>query len=477
MQHTLLFLPELVTLVVATVLFVALILNIASETIRRLALVGGVAMVVGAAVSLGYSGEPFFPGIYHSDFFSQVLKLIFSAVYLMLIVIGEKPTTLARRAWGELPLFIAVSTVGMMMLVSATELATLYLALELSAYPIYILVALHRKESLSGEAGTKYMLQGMVASAVTLYGISLLFGLSGSTYLADIAQLVASGQTTALFWTALLLTLSGFLFKLAFFPFHIWAADTYQASPHPVTAFVATASKLATIAVLCRLIVLVSEGTAESSGAGFRFMLMWFSVIAMTMGNLAALVQKDLKRLLGYSAIAHAGYLGIGLQAFSQAGITSVLFYTIGYLAMSFLCFLVVCEVGRKEDLVTIDSLSGLWNRSPFLALCLLVGVLGLTGLPPTVGFIGKWFLFSAALEQGQFLLVLFASINAVVATYYYLRVIKVSFTGTREDEPIAPSSLVIATGLFACAVVLWMGSAPTFFHEIAQNATTILYR
>ncbi len=471
MHEALLFLPETLTLLTALAVFACVAIKTRAEAANRVALGGTVLVLSACLFTLGHSGEPFFPGIYRVDLFSQLLKTTFAAGLLLVLTLGSSPPTLRRDARREFPLFLLISTAGMMALVSATELLTLYLALELSAFPIYALVALHRERRGGSEGAVKYMLQGMIASAVTLYGMSFLFGLTGTTYLADLAAAVPALSQQPLFWVALVLTLAGFLFKLALFPFHFWAPDTYQAGPHPVVTFIATATKVATVGVLCRLAALFAMQEGAMGAEGLQTLLICFSIAAMTLGNLAALVQKDLKRLLGYSAIAHAGYLAVGLQAFSDLGLTSVLFYTIAYLAMTYLCFLVVCEVGRDRDQVRIDALAGLWQRSPFLALCLLIGILGLTGLPPTAGFIGKWFLFSAALEGGQFLLVLIAAMNAAIAVYYYLRVLRAAYLLDAEEGPLTPGPLATAGGLAAAVVVVWMGSVPNVFWELARGA------
>ncbi len=474
MTNAILFLPETVTLLTALAVFLCIIFKASVPGTARVAL-GGSALILGACLyTIGESGEPFFPGIYRVDFFSQLLKTVFAVGLLLVLVLGHSPPTLRRDARREFPLFLLISTAGMMLLVSATELLTLYLALELSAFPVYALVALNREKRSGSESAVKYMLQGMVASAATLYGMSFLFGMTGTTYLAELAAAVPEVAGQPLFWVGLLLTLAGFLFKIALFPFHFWAPDTYQASAHPVVTFIATASKVAAIGVLARIVATFAMGEESIGTEGMQVLIVCFSVAAMTLGNLAALVQKDVKRLLGYSAVAHAGYLAVGLQAFSDLGLTSVLFYTIGYFAMTYLCFLVVCEVGRDRDSVPVEAMAGLWHRSPFLALCLLIGILGLTGLPPTVGFIGKWFLFSAALEGGQFLLVLIAALNSAIAIYYYLRVLRAAYMLEATDETrLSPAPLAAAGAVLSCVVVLWMGSVPNFFWEIARGAAS----
>ena len=204
--------------------------------------------------------------------------------------------------------------------------------------------------------------------------------------------------------------------------------------------------------------------------------LMWMSIAAMTLGNFAALVQKDFKRLLGYSAVAHAGYILLGIQTGAILGFSSALFYALGYLIMSFACFLVVCEVGRNSDSVSVDSLKGLHQRSPLLAATLMVGLFGLIGLPPTVGFIGKWFLFSAALEQGQFGLVLVAAINSVVALYYYLLVLRAAYLEDAADATaVEIGPFVRLTALASMAIVVVLGIFPGPFWAMAERAARAL--
>jgi len=474
MTDVLLFLPEIVCLVMALLLFFAPVCSLRYNTAWGMAVFAGIAATAASLYTWPLAGEPFFPGIYRVDFFSQLIKTALALGFLAVVTISKDPRTLRAATWHEFPLFLLLSTVGMMMMVSATELLTLYISMELSAYPLYVVVALHRSRAVGSESSTKYMIQGMVASAISLYGMSFLFGLLGSTYFDDLTGQLSNLATHPLFWLSVGLILSGFLFKLAVFPFHFWAPDTYQAAPHEAVTFIATASKIAAVALLCRIVALTIP--SSESLLHTRPVLMWFCIIAMTLGNLAALRQKDLKRLLGYSAVAHGGYILIGLQTLTGLGLTAALFYMLGYAAMSFICFLVVCEIGRDQDVVPIDSVSGLYQRSPWLAAVLLIGLLGLIGLPPTVGFIGKWFLFSAAIEQGQFVLILFAAINAAIALYYYLLIIRQAYmVEPATTDPVHLRFSSIATTAGATAIVIGMGTFPDFFWDCAARAAALL--
>jgi NADH-quinone oxidoreductase subunit N len=309
----------------------------------------------------------------------------------------------------------------MMLLVSATELLTLYVALELTAAGLYAGVALSRRHAGGSEAGVRYVLYGAVASAITLYGISLIFGATGTTYLARIAQLQSDGNLVLTLGFVLLF--AGLFFKLALFPFHFWAPDVYEAAPHQVVAFVGTISKVGAVGIIARVCMLMF-----SRPAGMVELLMVLSVASMTLGNLGALVQRDLKRLLGYSTIAHAGYLMLGYAAFSSLGFAAAIYYGVIYLALVHLVFVVICALGHDGSNPSLGSLAGLHRRSPLLALMLLTSMFGLAGIPPTSGFVGKWFLFSAALEREYFVFVLIAAINSTVALYYYLQVIKAAY-------------------------------------------------
>ena len=473
MEYALLFAPELVCLIVGLVLFFAVVLGWSYSTSRGIAMVFGIVMVAACLWTLPLQGEPFFPGIYAVDFFSQLLKTALAVGFLFVAVASAEPLTVDRSGWGEMPLFLVCSTLGMMMMVSATELLTLYVAMELTAYPVYIAVALHRNVDTGGESATKYMVQGMAASAISLYGMSFLFGAFGSTYLADISLSQATSQP--IFYLGLFLTLAGFFFKLGAFSLPLLGTrHVPNRAPsrdcvhrhgfqnrrhrHLVPLVVAgNARRLGSCP--CTNRADVGECHCDELGQFGR-----------------ARTKRDLKRLLGYSTVAHAGYVLLALQTFAESGLTAALFYALGYFAMSFACFLVICEVGRSEDRIPINAVSGLYKRAPFLCFTLLIGLFGLIGLPPTVGFVGKWFLFSAALQRGQFYLVLVAAINATVAMYYYLLIIRqLYWAEPATQETIKPTPLVALTALATIIIAVAMGTLPGPFWDMAARAARAL--
>lgn len=466
-----LFLPELTLLLGALGLFAVAVVSGSAAATWRASVVAALLTVVAAILALGARGEPFFPGIYRVDGFSQVLKLGLATGLFLVTLVSRDLSGVLRRARADLPLFLALATVGMMLLVSATELLTLFVALEMSALSLYIVSALSRDELHGSEGAAKYVLFGAVSSAVTLYGLSLIFGATGTTYVAEVMSRVKMGGLTPLLGLGVLFSLAGLLFKLAVFPFHAWAPDVYEVAPHPVVTFIGTTSKVAAIGVLARVVALAAHGPGA-----LTTILVVLSVLSMTIGNLAAMVQKDLKRLLAWSTVAHGGYMLIGLLAFTEGGIAASLFYALTYLFMAFALFLVVCVLSRDGDNPTLDSLAGLHHRSPLLTLALLAGLFGLAGIPPTPGFAGKWFLFSAALRTGHFWLVLVAAVNATVSLYYYLTVVKAAYLAPPQDLSPMPLSLPARVATWAAVVgIILLGVLPTPLWNLARAAAAAL--
>jgi NADH-quinone oxidoreductase subunit N len=352
------------------------------------------------------------------------------------------------------------------------ELVSLYLSLEIASFSLFVLVPMRDRFELGREAALKFIVVGLGASAVTLFGLSLVVGYAGTTRLDLIAEQlpVLAEQPAVVFGLALFL--AGLLFKLAVFPFHFWAPDVYQGASHGVAAFVATASKVGAIAVLARLV-----SVAELSGTELVTALAVMAAVSMTLGNLVAIVQRDLKRMLAYSAVAQAGYVVVGLVAFTRDGTTAALFYGLLYLLMNSAAFLVVARVAADGTNPTLDDLRGLHHRSPLLAATLLLALFALAGVPPTAGFVGKWFLFSAAMAQGWWFLVLLGALNSTVSVYYYLVAVKHAYLlpdeRSRGPLPLTVSDRALCYAL--CAAVVGLGVLPTPLYQWAQRAAQLL--
>jgi len=408
---------------------------------------------------------------YRVDLFSQVFKVMLSLGLFLVICICSELKAIAERHHPEFYLLLFVCTLAMMMLVSGAHILTIYVALELSSYSLYVLVALRRDERLGLEAGLKYFLVGIFVSAVMLLGVALLYSATQATYLADMIRVLPGALDSPLVVIGLLLTLCGFFFKLAVFPFHFWAPDVYQGAANQATAYIATASKVAAIAILTRMVAVTGDGSIY-----LAHVLVILSIISMTVGNLAAIVQKDLKRLLAYSAVAHAGYVLIGILSMNQLGYSSVIFYAMALLVMKFTAFLVVVKVADDGNNLQMSQLAGLHRRSPLLAMALMVSVFSLAGIPPTIGFTGKFLVFAAAMEKGYFTLVLIAMINVVISLYYYLLILKAAYmqepAETQAPLHVSPPVKILA-GLLVCVMVV-AGIFPRYLIELASAAAAV---
>ena len=410
-------------------------------------------------------------GAYRVDLFSQVFKGLLSMGFFLVICLCSNLNGIHEKQHPEVYLLLATCTLGMMLLVSSLELLTMYIALELASYSLYALVPLRSGGGQQMEAGIKYFLSGIATSALMLFGMASLFAATQTTYIGELALKLPGLLNTPMAFIGLLLTLCGFFFKLALFPFHVWAPSVYQGAANQVTAFVATATKVTAMAMLTRL-VSMSHGNTS-----LAHVLIALAIISMTYGNLVALVQKDFKRLLAYSAIAHAGYSLIGILSMNPTGYAAAVFYASAYLAMTFTCFLVVVKVASDGHNVAIVQLAGLHRRSPLLAMALMVGVFSLGGIPPTIGFTGKFLVFTAAMQRGYFLLVLIAMINVVVSLYYYIQVVKAAFLLEPDEELPAINLSAPATILTVVMVVVIIvgGIFPRYLFQLAGAAVQAL--
>ncbi len=457
--------PEIYFLAVAVVF---LLLSLARLNGRRDFSVALFLAGLGVAVTLAtvrLEGS-LFSGAYRVDLYSQVFKGLLSLGFFLVVCLCSNLKGIEETRHSEFYLFLATCTLGMMLLVSSVELLTLYVALELSSYSLYALVPLRSGRGQQMEAAIKYFLSGIATSALMLFGLASLFGATQTTYIAELTLKLPGLLNTPMAFIGLLLTLCGFFFKLALFPFHVWAPSVYQGAANQVTAYLATATKVTAMAMLARL-VSMSHGNTS-----LAHVLIALAIISMTYGNLVALVQKDLKRLLAYSAIAHAGYALIGILSMNPTGYAAAVFYAMAYLAMTFTCFLVVVKVASDGSNLAIVQLAGLHRRSPLLAMALMVGVFSLGGIPPTIGFTGKFLVFNAAMQKGYFLLVLIAMINVVVSLYYYIQVVKAAFLLEPDKElpaiKLSAPATILTVGMVVAIIVAGIFPRPLFELAIA---------
>jgi len=416
MMKWVLFIPELYYVLMAAIFF-ALSVQRKSEPKRlygMAVILSGVGVLV-AVLCARFEGMVFFDA-YRVDLYSQVFKLLLALGTFWVVLTCNELESIDPRQHAEFFMFMFVCTLGMMMLVSSVELLTIYISVELSSYCLYLLVAMRRKAEVFAETAIKYFMIGAAASGFMIFGISYLFGIAQTTYVVDLMKVLPGMLTQPAAIVGLVLALSGFFFKQALFPFHIWAPDVYQGASNQVTTYIATASKMAAAALVIRFV-----GFSGGESAVFIKLLVILSILSMTFGNLVALIQKDIKRLLAYSSIAHAGYMMIGILSMTQRGYASAIYYALAYLIMNFACFMVIMKIADDGHNLQIKELAGLHRRSPLLAMTLMLGLFGLAGIPPTVGFTGKFLVFAAALEKGYLTLVIIGMINATISLYYYL--------------------------------------------------------
>jgi len=430
-------------------------------------LVGVLALSCGA-----HEGQSLFEGSFVQDslsLFAKRLFLLASAVSLLGSLTLRQPTFNRRAA--EYYFALLVSLLGMLVLASARELILLFVAFELMSIPLYVLTGFMKRDAVAPEAALKFFLVGTASSAVIAYGMSFVFGVTGTTALAAIPQALRDGHPLMLLGMGLLL--AGLGFKIAAFPFHMWAPDTYEAASTPFVAWLSVAPKAAGFVALIRLYV---EGVGPAA-------LMWMPFIAtlaaMTVitGNLMAIPQHNIKRMLAYSGIAHIGYMLIGLAAFSSAGIATILFYLVAYLFGNMGAFLVVEVVARSEQSNGIDAYRGLAQRSPLLALAMLVFLLSLGGIPFVAGFWAKLYIFVAAAERGLYGLVFVGAVLTVVALYYYLVVARRMYIEAPERPEPIPMPGLLGVAIAICAIgVVGVGVYPAPWVALAQRIAATLF-
>ena len=405
----------------------------------------------------------------------------FAAFFKVIVLLSAALTALMSAPYlrveglkaGEYYFLILCATLGMMFMASGLELITLFIGLETMALSFYVLAGYLKPNPRSNEAAVKYFLLGAFSLGILLYGMSLLYGATGTTSLAGIATALSGQETSAVLVLAVILVGAGMGFKIAAVPFHMWAPDVYEGAPTPVTAFLSVGSKAASFAMLLRIFV---EGL-PALGEEWKTLFWGLAVITMTVGNIAALTQSNLKRMLAYSSIAHAGYLLIGVVVGTERGVASMLVYLGVYLFMQLGAFAIVTAM-RRSDIIgdELKDLTGLFKRSPVVGFAMLCFMLSLGGIPPTAGFMGKLWLFGAAIDAGEIWLVVIAVLNSAISAYYYLRV--VVFMWINEDEPagspiaIGPAMVVVLGVALLGTVVLGLYPQALFSHAQAAAST-----
>jgi len=432
----------------------------------------GFGLLVGLASVILPDGAAteFFWGAYRVDALSQFFKLAIGMGFFVAVLNGWRKGPLDDDKRADYLFFLALSAWGLMLLASSVELITAYVALEVSSYSLFAVVPLRAKERSAAEAGIKYILFGAAATAISLYGLSYVIAGQHTTYIAELATRTWSFEATPLACIGLALFLCGFFYKLALFPFHFWAPDVYDGASNETAAFVATLPKLGAVVILVRMAALITPGLEVTT------FIALLGALSMTVGNLAALAQTDLKRILGYSSVAHAGYVTLGLVAGTAQGLAAATFYSLVYVVMNLTCFWAICRVSGDGRNLKLADLDGLARRSPALALVLLVAAFALVGLPPTGGFTGKLYLLSAAWDRGYNWLVIVAALNTAISIYYYLNMVRHAYTHEPDGAPaVAAHPCSLAMGGLLAASVLLLGVAPGSIFDLALTASKAL--
>ena len=452
-----------------------------------LAIVSVIGLVVSAAFTIAMFGDHSqvsFNGTLAVDSFGLFFKLLFLGIAALVILASVDYVSKFDRFRGEYHALILLSALGMLLMATAAELITIYVALELASVSLYILAGF-LKDPKSSESSMKYLLLGATASAVLLYGMALVFGTTGTTQLGEITQQVQAlgaqgvADSPALI-LGIVLLIAGFGFKIAAVPFQMWVPDVYEGAPTPIVAYLSVGSKAAGFAVILRVFS-SAFGMPDWLSQNWGMIFAVLAVFSMFIGNIVAIPQTNIKRMLGYSSIAQAGYLMVGLatlgfaSAGAIAGQSTIMFFLASYTVTNLGAFIVVIAISNKINSDNIDDYAGMGKRTPLLALALTLCLVSLIGMPPAAGFMAKFYLFSAAIQQDLVWLVVIAVINSVISAYYYLRVVKVMWFGEPSTREMISSTLAPRVALIiSCLFVLLLGIIPGQLMKLAEIAGRI---
>jgi NADH-quinone oxidoreductase subunit N len=412
-------------------------------------------------------------GLIAVDQFALFFKAVFLVAAAITVLMSVRYLEIEHVSPGEYYFLILCATLGMMFMAGGIDLLTIFIGLETMAVSFYILVGFIKPNQRSNEAAVKYFLLGAFSLGILLYGMSLMYGLSGTTHLRAMATVFVGQEQDPRLRLAVILVVAGVGFKIAAVPFHMWAPDVYEGAPTPVTAFLSVGSTAASFAMLLRIFL---EGL-PSMATDWRLLFEVLAIVTMTVGNLAALTQTNLKRMLAYSSIAHAGYMLIGVVAGTTRGVSAMLIYLLIYSFMQLGAFAVIVLM-RRQDVVgdELKDFSGLHSRHPFAAFAMLLFMLSLGGIPPTAGFMGKFWLFSAAIDAHYYLLALIGVLNSAVSLYYYIRLVVFMYVKKERigSEPASSPSLTIALAVAVAATIVF-GVYPRLLFDLAEASAATL--
>jgi NADH-quinone oxidoreductase subunit N len=426
------------------------------SNLTLIVLIGALAFVA----AVGDSSVTAFNGMYATDRFAVFMKVMILAGSFFAVVMSAEYMKNEGIARFEYPILIIYATVGMMMMVSANSLLALYLGLELQSLSLYVIAALHRDSLRSSEAGLKYFVLGALSSSMLLYGMSIIYGFTGTLSFDGLAAAFGEGASAGVV-IGLVFMIAGMAFKVSAVPFHMWTPDVYEGAPTPVTAFFSVAPKIAGFALFLR-VMLDPFGAIM---AEWQTIIVLISIASMALGSLAAIAQRNIKRLMAYSSIGHVGFALVGLAAGSEAGLRSVLIYLAIYLVMNIGAFAVILSMRRLGDMVeNIDDLAGLSKNNPKMAAVMTAFMLSLAGIPWFAGFFGKFYVFMAAIEVELYTLAIIGVLASVISAFYYLRIVKIMyFDDAAEpfDRPAGMSLRVIMWGAAALVTFFIVYPAP----------------
>lgn len=467
--------PEILTALLGLLVLVAGLL-LPERGKKAVGFLAGLGItVILANVILNFSHEAvFFNGVYQIDIYGNFFKVLFLCAALLVFFMASRYTEFFGQRKSEWFSFMIFATLGMMVMASAGDLITLYVGLELMTISFYILSAYLLNDGLSAEAGIKYLIMGALSSAVLLFGMSLVYAASGSTVFTEIYRaLSVAGNTQPVLVAGIVLMIAGLGFKISAVPFHMWTPDIYQGAPTPVTAYLAVASKAAGFAALVRVFMVA----LPLSLFNWSLTLAVLAALTIVVGNLIALAQKNVKRLLAYSSIAQAGYILVGLVAANSYGLKGVLFYAMLYVFSNVGAFAVTTIVEVETGSTDLEVFNGLGQRAPMLAAVMTVCLLSLAGIPPLAGFAGKFYLFSGAIQAGYLWLAFVGLLMSMISVFYYLTVAKAMYIGVSEDEEPVSVPVSVRLALWVCLLVtLFIGIYPSPLSRITEIAIRLFF-